>query len=553
MTCTGETSKNIAQVNGQVVEFDVASNTWGNVLVTVPFNTPKGCALRANFSPANFGCAWHAWNDNYLDAQAINGTLLGLFNNQEQGWHVSDPQPVISDINFDQTGAMVIGVADRAGWQWGSRNLPPVATEQFCILGSCTDVAPILSRANSLHWAYAAGDQLRACLSGANFVLENNGTCGGVTTGGAGNNQGPGGGEFYNGDSIYRNEPPISLGHDELGLGSMAFVPGRTTMAATVTDPFFTIDGVHDFRSNSVGIAKLAHVNDPATGLKAGTWTGALELGSKIDNTNSFGKAGGLGDLEVLCESAPIELGNFVWFDVNENGIQDPNESALEGVTVTLFDNDTQAVVGTAKTDATGRYLFASEGTGNIDALGVDGPNPGDDNITDAYGIVADPNANLGDSNYGIKPNHSYSIRFDKSTVVISPALTSAGVNLASALGLTVADNATGTNADLRDSDAVAVAGVDTIAVTTGNPGDNNHTLDTGYVSAVEVLGTVVTRPGPSVTVIDAPVTVGGISVQSLPATGANSTAELMTALLLMVAGAAIALCTHKRRALLRS
>ena len=46
--------------------------------------------------------------------------------------------------------------------------------------------------------AIAQGDLLRACANAAGgWTLEDNGSCGGVTTAGRNNNQGPGGGEYY--------------------------------------------------------------------------------------------------------------------------------------------------------------------------------------------------------------------------------------------------------------------------------------------------------------------------------------------------------------------
>lgn len=50
-------------------------------------------------------------------------------------------------------------------------------------------------------------------------------------------------------------------------------------------------------------------------------------------------------------------LGDYVWYDLNHDGIQDVNELGVSGVTVTLFDSD-GTIVGTTITDATGHYLF---------------------------------------------------------------------------------------------------------------------------------------------------------------------------------------------------
>jgi protocatechuate 3,4-dioxygenase beta subunit len=57
-------------------------------------------------------------------------------------------------------------------------------------------------------------------------------------------------------------------------------------------------------------------------------------------------------------------LGNYVWLDINKNGIQDPSEVGVAGVTVTLFDAASGAVKGTTQTDAFGKYEFINIGKG---------------------------------------------------------------------------------------------------------------------------------------------------------------------------------------------
>ena len=53
----------------------------------------------------------------------------------------------------------------------------------------------------------------------------------------------------------------------------------------------------------------------------------------------------------------PAEIGNFAWIDSNRDGVQDPGEEALAGVKIELFDSAGN-LVGTAITDANGKYLF---------------------------------------------------------------------------------------------------------------------------------------------------------------------------------------------------
>ncbi|ACL25990.1 SdrD B-like domain-containing protein [Chloroflexus aggregans] len=61
----------------------------------------------------------------------------------------------------------------------------------------------------------------------------------------------------------------------------------------------------------------------------------------------------------------PASVGNFVWRDVNGNGVQDAGESGISGVTVTLTGTGPDGVFGTADdinrtvtTDSNGEYIF---------------------------------------------------------------------------------------------------------------------------------------------------------------------------------------------------
>jgi hypothetical protein len=51
-------------------------------------------------------------------------------------------------------------------------------------------------------------------------------------------------------------------------------------------------------------------------------------------------------------------IGDFVWFDANRNGVQDPGEAGIDGVTVRLLDTADRAVLATMMTGPNGFYLF---------------------------------------------------------------------------------------------------------------------------------------------------------------------------------------------------
>jgi hypothetical protein len=99
--------------------------------------------------------------------------------------------------------------------------------------------------------------------------------------------------------------------------------------------------------------------------------TGVKEHIARVQgiNSNSMDKANGLGDLEFLSQTQPIQIGNRVWFDINENGIQDPEEGAgvVAGTLVTLRSPGIDGVYGnsddqtwTTTTDANGNYYFGT-------------------------------------------------------------------------------------------------------------------------------------------------------------------------------------------------
>lgn len=70
-------------------------------------------------------------------------------------------------------------------------------------------------------------------------------------------------------------------------------------------------------------------------------------------------------------DTSTAVIGDFVWIDDDGDGIQDPDEPGIEGVTLGLFDAATQTQVGTATTDAAGHYLFTGipEGDYFVDVL----------------------------------------------------------------------------------------------------------------------------------------------------------------------------------------
>ncbi|RYF70514.1 MAG: hypothetical protein EOO39_15590, partial [Cytophagaceae bacterium] len=151
--------------------------------------------------------------------------------------------------------------------------------------------------------------------------------------------------------------------------------------------------------------------SDPVAGI-----TAPVTLSSGENNTT----------LDAGFIKAPASLGDFVFEDVNKDGLQDPDDLPIEGAVVTLLQSGT--VVATTTTDATGQYSFT-----------------------------------------GLTPGIPYSVSFT------TPAGFSAS---------------TGSNVGSDDElDSDPVGGV--TAPVTLTVGENNTTLDAGFVKAPTLLASL--------------------------------------------------------------
>ncbi|MFN0204079.1 MAG: SdrD B-like domain-containing protein, partial [Bacteroidia bacterium] len=63
--------------------------------------------------------------------------------------------------------------------------------------------------------------------------------------------------------------------------------------------------------------------------------------------------------------NASAQLGNWVWYDLDNNGLQGTSEAGASGITVTLYNAMNGLIVGTTVTDATGYYTFVGLAAGD--------------------------------------------------------------------------------------------------------------------------------------------------------------------------------------------
>ena len=283
-------------------------------VLSFPLNYNKVSLYGENTETTHQSSQWHPW---------INSSPASLK-------HIY-PQPVLSDIEFNGRGDMLISFFDRYGHQTGHKNY----------IVNSNDTHPEVT---------AGGDILKACLNSDNeFILENNGKCGGVQGAGTNPNAGPGGKEFYN-DRFSQNSDVN--GHGETSSGGAALVAGSRELILNSMDPV-------DYKGNGSD-QDYFRTGGPAWYAANGKKKRGYQLFKNRDN-NAVGwaKGTGVGDLELLCPPAPLEIGNRVWLDSNGDGIQDANEIGISDVHISLICDNT--VVATAATDNNGYYIFSND------------------------------------------------------------------------------------------------------------------------------------------------------------------------------------------------
>lgn len=309
--CDGSTGTK-SNLVGFVKAMDISTSSWSDVF-EFPLTYPKGYPSAAE--PQITG--WYPWTSNIADVWDGSGVIV-------------HPTPVLSDIEFDLDGTMVLALMDRVGNQMGNFNYDNATYTA----GEQCD---------------AGGDVLRAYYSNGAYVLENNAKAGPTTGYAPNNNQGPGFGEFYHDDFN-----TVGGYHTEMGTGGLLIVPGAGEVMAGMVDASV-------FRGGAIW----------ANGVRVNSNTTGLPLRGKAYYSNSgisqFGKANGMGDIVAALDALSfLEIGNYVWNDANYNGIQDPTETGIAGVKMNLYNATTGALVKSTTTDANGNYYFSTLNGDNI-------------------------------------------------------------------------------------------------------------------------------------------------------------------------------------------
>ncbi|GAA1952812.1 SpaA isopeptide-forming pilin-related protein [Kitasatospora viridis] len=383
--CSGESTQSVSDMRAIVRTFDPVAGTFGPVILDQPLDYPR----LASFSIAPCpGAGWFPWSDTIPTTQ--NGTACGTT-------YYANPEPMLSDIEVDTDGSLILSFRDRLTDQIGQGQR---------------------ARAKGGLFVPASGGALTKACAGANgmFVMAENLGCG--KTGNRGQNY------YAQQRTTYHNNAMYS---------GIALSKVESTIASSAVDP----DGVTTYTGGT------GFVN------RDGSTSTTAQMGNRL--TTAFGKGGSMADLEVMCDEAPLQIGNRVWYDVNRNGIQDPGENPVVGATVRLYDAN-NTVVGTMRTTARGEYYFDNS------------------NVTG-----------------GLLPHTRYTIRVDL------PADYAPGGPL---YRWTVTQANAGTNRFVDNKGVVPPGGTyPEIAITTGGPGENNHTYDFGYYQPTGNVSITKTDP----------------------------------------------------------
>lgn len=110
--------------------------------------------------------------------------------------------------------------------------------------------------------------------------------------------------------------------------------------------------------ANAAGVAD--DIDSDATN---GTLSGSPAL-ARPQITATTGAAGTSTNTYDFGFVAPGTIGNYVWFDADADGEQDPTETGVSGVTMTLY-NAAGTVIATQTTNSQGFYLFSNIFPGN--------------------------------------------------------------------------------------------------------------------------------------------------------------------------------------------
>ncbi|QEG24328.1 SdrD B-like domain-containing protein [Mariniblastus fucicola] len=282
--------------------------------------------IDATFAPYTPG-AWNPWLSTFPTTY-IDGTAVPTADNSEVGYAM----PILSDIEFDNDGSMILGFRDRFGDMGGYRQDRPDGSGTDYSVDSAGDILRADYVAGTDSWTIE-GDLVYPALPSPDSADTSI--------------------EFYDADVYAETNGFGPTIHNEIAQGSLGLVPGYSEVFTSAMDPIDDVffSGGLIFLDNSTG----------AESTSGGRTMGISLYTSGTAPSESFGKGNGIGDVEFLSAPGEMEIGDRIWLDTDRDGEQDAGEGNVpDGVTVELYDMTdplNPVLVGTATT-SNGQYLF---------------------------------------------------------------------------------------------------------------------------------------------------------------------------------------------------
>ena len=324
LTSDGSKTQSRDHLYGYVLSFDQDDITAGfTEELSFPLSYPRERASEADeVTPQALRTSvWMPWIDDWNDAHIPLDDQKSVQN----GLLVAYPQPLISDINFAEDGSMIVTMMDRWAHQVGYLNYSTVLGDKNLIIG------------------YAAGDLLKAFKIDGEYMLEMQNFDDGKFFR---NDDGPSfDGEFFYFDGFSVRDVAQ---HGETITGGSGLLKGTKQVVVTVHNPSPT--ELEHFQYSGVFTQGIDFYS---------TENGELTQSYLFVDQGNVGKANGLGDIELVTAPPTSEVGNYVWCDANENGIQDPIEFGLANIELTLHDKENALEqIDVTTTDSDGMYIF---------------------------------------------------------------------------------------------------------------------------------------------------------------------------------------------------
>ncbi len=437
-----------ANITYSIVRYEPASNGWSNFFGPRALNNGTNPVRGYPWQTAPaFTRVWHPWTDKFT---------MGWWVYTGQEWWLDYPMPLASGLQFDRNGSMIVALRNRgADMAMSIGTVSPAGNYQ-----AGQGMTP--------------GDLIRICRTGpgwtaADFTYQQAGNA--ACNARYGNWTGT-----TTDDEYYWDEFGLYGGsalHADIAGGSVLQLPGFPEVLNTSIDAAYQGSSWNSYGVRTGGVAY--YLNFAVGTAQSGSRQSAVSAGGfnvygslyGPNSAGSFSKTMGMGDLAALCDLAPVQIGNRLWVDTDGDGIQDPDESPIAGVTVRLYDSN-GVLVGTAVTNSKGEYYFSSA-------------------VTEAANGGSTPDAVGGNLQRGV----AYTIRLD------NPADYASGGPLEGYVP-TTAGATTATTGDLEtsiDSNA-ALGGSGTaygfnsfprMSVPALAAGTNDMSFDVGFLEAVAV------------------------------------------------------------------